>query len=373
MRLAFVLDCMYNSGGMERVLSVCANAFCDVYDVTIRTAFQKGQPDFFRLNSRIKRYDLGINNSANIRQKKRDYKKALSAYLLLEHFDIVISLGGMDFDFLHSIRDGSKKIFWFHFAIDVAKTTWAGPNPGTLKKIKAQLQTWKRIYYARKYNRIVVISKADLKAWRKYTNKVVHIYNPITINATRISDRKEKSVISVGRLDFQKGYDYLIPVWNLVSQKHSDWHLNIYGEGSLRESIQARIDELKLGGSVTLCGRTPNIEDQYALHSIYVMSSRAEGLGLVLLEAAFCGLPLIAYDCPSGPSEIIEDGKNGFLIEKIGDLHTMADKICQLIENESLRRQMGDNAKKMMKQFEISVIKRQWTNLFQKLLNKKEI
>ena len=368
MRLAYIIDCMNNSGGMERVLSVCANALCDVYDVTIITAFQKGLPDFFELDFRIIRYDLGIHESANIRQKKREYKKALSAYLLVEHFDVVISMGGMDFDFLCSILDGSKKVFWFHFAIDVAKTTWTGPNPSAFQVIKAQLQTWKRIYYARKYDQIVVISKADLKTWKKYTDKATHIYNPITINATRISDRTEKSVISVGRLDFQKGYDYLIPVWNLISQKHPDWHLNIYGEGPLRESIQTRIDELKLGLSVTLCGRTPNIGDQYAAHSIYVMSSRAEGLGLVLLEAAFCGLPLVAFDCPSGPSEIIEDGKNGFLIKKVGDVQTMADRICQLIEDEELRKQMGEKAKLMVQRFSVNTIRKQWIALIDSVL-----
>lgn len=212
-----------------------------------------------------------------------------------------------------------------------------------------------------------MISKADLKAWKKYTNKAIVIYNPVTINATRMSDWTEKSVISVGRLDFQKGYDYLIPVWKLVSQKHSGWHLNIYGEGPLRDSIQARIDELKLTNAVTLCGRTPNIGDQYASHSIYVMSSRAEGLGLVLLEAAFCGLPLIAYDCPSGPSEIVDDGKNGFLIEKVGDVQTMADRICQLIENESLRREMGENARSMVDNFSVDKIRQQWICLFNSL------
>lgn len=110
-KVAYIIEGMYNSGGMERVLSVCANALCDVYDITIITAFQKGRPDFFKLNSRIKRYDLGIKDSANIRQKKREFRRSLSAYLLVEHFDVAISLGGLDLDFVYSIRDGSKKVF----------------------------------------------------------------------------------------------------------------------------------------------------------------------------------------------------------------------------------------------------------------------
>jgi glycosyltransferase involved in cell wall biosynthesis len=94
------------------------------------------------------------------------------------------------------------------------------------------------------------------------------------------------------------------------------------------------------------------------------MSSRAEGLGLVLLEAASCGLPLIAFDCPSGPSEIVEDGKNGFLVEKVGDVQTMADRICHLIENEALRRQMGEKARQMVQRFSVETIRKQWMDLF---------
>lgn len=370
MKIAYVVDCMYNSGGMERVLSVCANALCDVYDVTVITAFQKGQPDFFKLNSRIKRYDLGIHEDANIRRKKRDFKRTLSAYLQVEHFDVVVSMGGMDLGFLYSIRDGSKKFVWFHFAIDIAKTTWIGPNPNLLKKIKAQLQTWKRIYYARKYDKIVVISKADLEAWKEYTNKVVCVYNPVTIGNPVQADLSSKKVISVGRLDYQKGFDYLIDAWGLVAEKHKDWLLDIYGEGPLREQLQWKIDKQGLHNSVRLCGRTPNITEKYAQHSIYVMSSRAEGLGLVLIEAASCGLPLISYDCPSGPSEIVTDGENGYLIPHVGDIDAMAEKICLLIEDAELRKQMGEKAKLMVDKFSPLKIKEQWMTLFDSICQK---
>ena len=103
----------------------------------------------------------------------------------------------------------------------------------------------------------------------------------------------------------------MIDAWEIVSQKHPDWHLNIYGKGTLREQLQQQIDRQHLTSSISLCGKTSNITEKYAQHSIYVMSSRAEGLGLVLLEAAACGLPLISYDCPSGPGEIIENGVKG--------------------------------------------------------------
>lgn len=360
MKIAYIIEVMYNSGGMERVLSVCANSLCQDLDVSIVTLYQKGRPTYFPLDNRIHCYDLGLEGVAN----RTLLKERLAEFLMSHHFDIVITMGGMDMYYLHSIKDGSKKVFWFHFAIDIAKTTWAGPNPTVWQKVKAQLQTWKRIYHARKYDSIVVISKADLEAWSKYTSKALLIYNPITIENPHISENNAKSVISVGRLDYQKGFEYLIDAWHVVARKHPDWQLDIYGEGPLRQQLQEQIDGLHLDDNVSLCGRTSNVSKAYTEHSVYVMSSRAEGLGLVLLEAASCGLPLIAFDCPSGPSEIVEDGKNGFLVEKVGDVQTMADRICHLIENEALRRQMGEKARQMVQRFSVEAIRKQWMDLF---------
>ena len=358
-KICYCIESLYNSGGMERVLSVVADLLVDGFDVSIVTMKQEDKPYYFPVSQNVHLYDLGVTELV----KKCDVKNRLDSFLKSKHFDVVVSLGGLDLSFLHSMMDGSKKIVWFHFAIDIAKTTWVGPNPNLVKKIKAQLQTWRRIYYARKYDRIVVISKADLKEWMKYTNKAELIYNPVTIAPPQQTNRMSKCVISVGRLDFQKGYDFLIDAWKIVAEKHSDWHLDIYGEGSLRGQLQAQIVKLNLSDAISLRGRVANIEKEYANHSIYVMSSRAEGFGLVLLEAALCGLPLIAFDCPSGPSEIIEDGENGFLINKVGDVHSMADKICLLIENASLRNRMGEKAIKLKKDFSVSVITKQWISL----------
>lgn len=358
-RIAYIIDGLYNSGGTERVLSVVANSLSKEADVTIVTLQQNDKPFFFPLDKVVKCHDLGVRDVYN----GNELKRCLNEFFTGHHFDIVVSLGGPEMYDLHSIKDGSKKFIWFHFAIDIAKTTWIGPNPSLFRKIKAQLLTWKRIYHAKKYDKIIVISKADLDKWQEYTKKVQLIYNPITVNSTLQSPKQEKTVISVGRLDYQKGYDYLIDAWKVVSQKHSDWHLNIYGEGTLREQLQQQIDRQKLNSSITLCGTTPNITAKYAQHSIYVMSSRAEGLGLVLLEAAACGLPLISYDCPSGPSEIIEDGVNGYLIPQVGNVTMMADKICELIEDTDKRMQMGEKAKEMVEKFSPSKITEQWVKL----------
>lgn len=366
MRIAYIIDSMYNSGGMERVLTVCANALSDFYSITIITGFQQKRSYFFNLSSKVRCHDLDIIEDKPYK-KKKVYKDKLSCYLKKESFDVVVSLGGLEYNFLYSIHDGSKKLVWFHFAIDIAKTVWVGPNPNILKRIKSNLQTLKRIYIAKKYDNIIVISNSDSNAWKKYTSKVIHIYNPITINSPVQSKLQSKSVISVGRLDYQKGYDLLIDAWSVVAKKYRDWRLDIYGDGEQKNLLQAKINDLNLSSSIYLCGGVTNISEKYADHSIYVMSSRAEGLGLVLLEAASCGLPLISFDCPSGPGEIIQDGVNGFLVSKVGDINSLAEKICLLISDELLRVKMGRDAKKTVDIFSLQNIIKQWRKLYDEL------
>lgn len=360
MKVAYIIEVMYNSGGMERVLSVCANSLCQDLDVSIVTLYQKGRPTYFPLDNRIHCYDLGLEGVAN----RTLLKERLTEFLMSHHFDIVISMGGIDMYYLHSIKDGSRKIVWFHFAINIAETTWVGPNPGIAKKMKAKIQTWRRIYHARKYDNIVVISKADLESWKNHTDKVLCIYNPVTIDCSAMADNCAKAVISVGRLDYQKGYDYLIDTWKRVAEKHPDWKLRIFGEGPLRNQLQKQIDQQQLSTIITLCGRASNIAEKYVEHSIYVMSSRAEGFPLALLEASACGLPLIAFDCPSGPGEIIEDGRNGYLIPKVGDIEGMANAICKLIEEKELRQEMGAKALERADSFSVKKVSIKWMEVF---------
>ena len=364
MKVCFVIESMFNSGGMENVLSFCASALCKDIDVSILTLCQNEKKYYFSLSEIIRCYDLALNNVAN----RRLVEMRIKDFFHSHSFDIIVSLGGIDMYYIHSIKDGSKKVVWFHFAYDVAYTVWLGKSPSFLKKAKGYLQHLKRIINARKYDKIVVISSADKKAWGKCSNKVVLIYNPVTIANPIISDRQNKSVIAVGRLDYAKGFDLLINAWRFVLQKHSDWILDIYGEGELREQLQKQIDELNLSRSIFLRGRTTNMADVYSRYSLYVMSSRSEALGLVLLEASVCGLPLVAYDCPFGPRDIIDNGKNGILVEKVGDIEGLAEAINKLIESPTLRSQMGECAIQMVEKFSLFNIKKEWLQLFKETL-----
>lgn len=371
MKIAYCIEGLYNSRGMERVLTQCANILSDDVNITVVTAFQNGNTDYYILNPNIRRIDLGVtdykNNSIFHNPRKKEYKKKLNDFLLKEQFDIVISLGGIESQFLHQIKDGSKKILWFHFAFDVSNLFIREMHKGLIADLLVWLQTKRRVWFTNKMDKVVVLSQADYEKWQKYCNNVTYIYNPLTISATGTSSCETKSVIAVGVLGIQKGFDYLINAWSEVYQKHPDWQLDIFGEGPDREILQNQINQYGLQNHVSLRGKTNNIESEYLSHSIYVMSSRAEGFPLVLLEASSCGLPIISYDCNYGPNEIIHNGKNGILINQVGDIKGLCNAINYLIDNPEERKRMGKCAKDLSERFESENIRKEWLKLFNEL------
>lgn len=356
---------MYNNAGMERVLSLRANALCDKFDITFITCDDGSKEEFFKLDQRIKH--IYLNSGYN------GYKQKLEKVLLKNKYDITVSTGGVEFFCLHDIKDGSKKIFEFHFSYDISKV-WIGErHKGLLGYLLIKLQTWKRIYHARKYDQIVVLSKTDCEKWKRHCKNVVHIYNPLTI-APKISNCMNKNVIAVGRLDYQKGFDYLIDAWTFVYRRYPDWTLNIFGEGDKKNELQGQIDKLNLGKVISLKGKTARIADKYAASSIFILSSRTEAFGLVIIEAESCGLPIITFACPSGPAELVDNNVNGYIVNNVGDIKELSDRVCELIEDEKLRKKMGKGSIEVVKRFNINMICEKWILLYDNILKtKKEI
>ena len=150
-------------------------------------------------------------------------------------------------------------------------------------------------------------------------------------------------------------------------KKSPDWILEIYGNGSERENLQNKINKLRLEKSFLLKGAEKNIQEKYLESSIYVMSSRFEGMPMVLLEAMTYGLPIISFDCPCGPKDIIKDNEDGFLVE-FGNIEQMAEKIEKLISDEEKRKLFGKNARKNVERFSADTIMKEWKELFESLL-----
>ena len=223
------------------------------------------------------------------------------------------------------------------------------------------------IKYTQSFDRLVVLTKEDMATWKKTNKNVYQIYNPLPYEAAEQSHLDNHIIISVGRLNPQKNYFSLIQAWRLVHSRYPEWEINIWGDGEQKEQLQQEIESYGLENTFHLCGRTDNIKDKYLQSSIYVMSSIYEGFAMVLLEAATFGLPIISYDCPCGPKEIIDNGKNGIIVS-LHDFHALAAAICRLIENESLRKRMGHQSKVTSHAFSQDKILPQWPAFFEELI-----
>ena len=170
----------------------------------------------------------------------------------------------------------------------------------------------------------------------------------------------------MGRLHPVKNFSSLIRAFKLVAQRHPDWTLKIYGQGEMEATLQRQIDESGLQQQVLLMGFTSNVQEALRCASICALTSLSEGFALVITEAMECGVPVVSYQCPYGPKDIITDGKDGFLVP-LNDESTLANRICTLIEDETLRQNMGTVAKMNAKSYQIERIIEQWMDTFNNL------
>lgn len=211
---------------------------------------------------------------------------------------------------------------------------------------------------------LVTLNEEDMKDWSEYVKTTV-ISNVVHLNPTdKISDSTSKRVIFVGRYTEQKGIDDLFKVWQLVHQKYPDWQLDLYGEGHLMGNLLYEAKRLNIG--IEVHKPCEDIFSKYLESSIFVLTSVFEPFGLVMPEAMSCGLPVVAFDCPYGPKDIIENGKTGFLIPN-RDIALYAEKVCDMIESYDLRKKMGEAAIVSSQRYSLDNVMPLWKNLFEKL------
>ncbi len=195
---------------------------------------------------------------------------------------------------------------------------------------------------------------------RKITNSVIDLnYEKSQLN--------QKTILAAGRLDYVKGYDLLINAFSVVAAKHPDWNLKIFGKGAEKKKLEKQIQEKHLYKNVFLMGPTNKLQEEFNKASIFAVSSRMEGFGLVIVEAMQKGVPVVSFDCPHGPSEIINHGEDGLLVNN-GDVVRLAESLIKLIEDEKLRRKLGNNAYENASRFSIEQIGREWEDFFNGIL-----
>ncbi|MET8177854.1 glycosyltransferase family 4 protein [Streptomyces sp. NPDC005336] len=192
------------------------------------------------------------------------------------------------------------------------------------------------------------VSEADAATHRAHlpgvTTRLTALPNGVPATGIEPSNGRAKLVVAAGRLIPVKRYDLLVGAWATVAAKHPDWHLRIYGRGPQQTTLRRQIDELGLAGHITLMGAHSPIETEWAKGAIAAVTSREESFGMTIVEAMHCGVPVVATDCPHGPGEIITDGRDGLLVP-VGDADRIAKGLLTLIEDDELRRSMGEAAR----------------------------
>lgn len=221
----------------------------------------------------------------------------------------------------------------------------------------------RRLFYPR-LDAVVLLTETDAKNYHFINNeKIFVIPNSLSFHCDMPSSLNEKRILFVGRLTKQKGCDYLIQIADLLKDKIPDWKINVFGDGEEREKLICEIEEHNLQEFLIIHGITDRVMEEMVKSSIYVMTSRFEGQGIVLIEAQECGLPIVCFNCKEGPSEILKHGKTGFLTE-IGDIETFADYVIQLANDINMRKQFGYQAKKDAQKFSPQNIFLKWKQLF---------
>lgn len=378
MKIAYCIPALYYPSGMERVLTLKANYFAEVfgYEIHIILTDGKGKKPYYELHPSITLHQLDIDydelNEMSFYKKLPKYiakqgrfKKKLNECLHQIRPDITISLLRRDINFINRMTDGSTKLGEIHFNKSNYRDFSNSRLPAFLRTIVSNY--WREQLYRqlRQLKRFIVLSHEDAQEWTELDNVEV-IHNPLPFFPDQISDNSHKQVIAVGRYVPQKGFDRLIPAWQLVAGKHPDWILRIYGDG-MREQLQQQIDSLGITASCILEPTVSNIVDKYCESSIFALSSRFEGFGMVIIEAMACGVPPVSFTCPCGPRDIISDGKDGLLVED-ENIEQLAEKISYLIENEDIRKKMGQQARMDVQRFRIENIAEQWKQLFESLI-----
>jgi len=217
---------------------------------------------------------------------------------------------------------------------------------------------------------ILTLTEEDRALWRKAlgdTDTVVEaIPNASPFEVGEPAPLESKVVIAAGRLSSQKGFDRLVAAFAKVAQKFPDWQLHIYGTGPDKGKLKRAIRAADVGDNVILKGLVPGLEEAFRNASIYAMSSRYEGLPMVLLEAMSQGLPIVSFDCPEGPRQLVTDGANGLLVPE-GDVDALADALLRLIEDPAERRRMGLAGLDRAQSYTADAVVTRWEELFARL------
>ena len=350
--IAFFSGDITRSGGTENVSIMIANALAqhDEYEISFVSLFEEVSEPFFRIDDAIARYTVYPTPTHGI-QHYFDTVGRLRKLVEDHHIDVLVDIDGiLDMYSLPIKRKtGVKVVSWEHFNYH--------QNPGVpYRKLT-------RRWAARKADAIVTLTGADRKLYEQHAHPkcpVIAIPNPMRqVTPEPVYDVASKTIISSGRLTYQKGFDMLVDVAAKVLPRHPDWQWLILGEGEDRPMLEEKISQAGIGSQLILKGRVDDMDPYYRSAAMFVMTSRFEGLPMVLLEAKAYKLPIVSFDCETGPSEIVLNGVNGDLMQ-MGDIESTAKTITRLVGDASKRASYSAHTVVGAERFGMTEIMEQW-------------
>jgi len=357
MKLLYITNGITGSGGLERVLSVKASMLAEEfgYEVHMLSLNEISKKPFFLFSKKIHFHSVEVGGNP-------------ITYLLQYKNSLQKKIDQIQPDIISVCDDALKGFFLPGFIFSKAK--WIHESHASLLladrgkgvSLSKKAQHGLKQILGKRFAKIVLLTEGNKKEW--HLKNLAVIPNPIPFESTQVSSLEHKKVMAVGSYSYNKGYDLLLEIWRRIEQEFPAWELHIYGKGT-HDNLHSIAKDLNLK-NIRFHSPVPDIEKEYLYSSLLVLPSRSEGFGMVLIEAMGFGLPVVSFDCPNGPADIISEGEDGFLIEN-GNTEMFAKQVSVLMKDDQLRKKMGGKAKKNVQRFSADKIVQQWDALFRSL------
>ena len=352
-KVCIVIDNISNNAGTER-------AVCNLSNLLAKSGEYKPIiASLYSNNNDLIHYELDSTVEIN----HMNFKSGGTIFRLLAYIRFLIRFNlrfKSEYDYIVGttyainslfalIHTKAKKVGCAHLNYDSCTTI--------SKKIRRKLYP--------KLDAVVLLTNADKSHYTDFVDnsKLFVIPNSVSFTSNEVSSLENKRFIALGRLTEQKGFDYLIKAARQLKKALPDWHIDVFGDGPDKEKLLKMCQKYNVNDYVSFNGVTNNVTSELLNSSAYLMTSRFEGLPMVLIEAQICGLPIISFDCPEGPADIIDEGENGFLV-KIGDIDSFVECAVRVAKDSELRKKFGINAKKSSNHFNDENVYQKWNSLF---------
>ena len=394
-RVTFMVPFAYGMGGIPRTVFTVANALAARdYDVSLVTLVRTSEHPYFELDPRVTvlaledRFDPANpqvkrprpRNDPQAQPRVRQLDRKPSELMEGAHPSFTAYVDELLREHLESLAPGV--IVSTRPEFTVAAVRWSHPDSlvvhqehlsfvGRKKRLRESTRDLTlQAGVERPADAFLSLTDADLERWQSFVGDsdtrwgVIPNATPFDVDEPAALD--SRTILAAGRFTHQKGFERLVEAYAPLVESHPDWQLHIYGHGDLWEQISQQVEELGVGDRIQLKGITSEFEAVLRNAAVYAMSSRFEGLPMVLLEAFSKGVPPVSFDCPEGPRQLIEDGFNGLLVPE-GDVPALTDALRRVMDDDDLRRRLGGGALATAADYHVDTVVDRWIALFEEL------